>query len=148
MSDTQTIRSAEFTASRAWGALDIANMNGTTVRLHWTDQPYKWHVNDGEEVFAVMDGEVDMHYRGKRRRTHRSVEKRRHLLRRNRYGTRRPSMRRSADFGDRERRQCLRSSEKKTIQVVGRILVSDMKKKIVQRVGFGESTYGWKIRQN
>ena len=24
---------------------------------------YKWHVNDGEEVFAVMDGEVDMHYR-------------------------------------------------------------------------------------
>gem|GEM_PF-52949 len=63
MLDTQTIRSAEFTASRAWGALDIANMNGTTVRLHWTDQPYKWHVNDGEEVFAVMDGEVDMHYR-------------------------------------------------------------------------------------
>ncbi|HGO9198709.1 TPA: cupin, partial [Neisseria meningitidis] len=43
--------------------LDIANMNGTTVRLHWTDQSYKWHVNDGEEVFAVMDGEVDMHYR-------------------------------------------------------------------------------------
>ena len=27
------------------------------------DQPYKWHVNDGEEVFVVMDGEVDMHYR-------------------------------------------------------------------------------------
>ena len=43
--------------------LNIANMNGTTVRLHWTDQSYKWHVNDGEEVFAVMDGEVDMHYR-------------------------------------------------------------------------------------
>lgn len=63
MPDTQTIHSAEFTASRAWGAFDIANMNGTTVRLHWTDQPYKWHVNDGEEVFAVMDGEVDMHYR-------------------------------------------------------------------------------------
>ena len=55
MPDTHTIRSAEFTASRAWGALDIANMNGTTVRLHWTDQPYKWHVNDGEEVFAVME---------------------------------------------------------------------------------------------
>ena len=39
MPDTHTIRSAEFTASRAWGVLDIANMNGTTVRLHWTDQP-------------------------------------------------------------------------------------------------------------
>ena len=59
----KTIRSKEFTAERAWGALDIANMNGTTVRLHWTDQPYKWHINDGEEVFAVRDGTVDMHYR-------------------------------------------------------------------------------------
>ena len=38
--------------------------------------------------------------------------------------------------------------KKKTIQVVGRILVSDMKKKIVQRVGFENPTYGWKIRQN
>ena len=59
----ETIRSREFTASRAWGALDIANLDGTTVRLHWTDQPYKWHVNDGEEVFAVLDGCVHMHYR-------------------------------------------------------------------------------------
>ena len=57
------IRSKSFTAERAWGALDIANMNGITTRLHWTDQPYVWHVNDGEEVFAVMDGLVDMHYR-------------------------------------------------------------------------------------
>lgn len=57
------IRSKEFTASRAWGALDIASMNGITTRLHWTDQPYKWHINEGEEVFAVLDGRVDMHYR-------------------------------------------------------------------------------------
>ena len=57
------IRSKEFTASRAWGALDIASMNGVSTRLHWTDQPYKWHVNDGEEVFAVLDGQVEMHYR-------------------------------------------------------------------------------------
>ena len=56
------IRSKEFTAGRAWGAMDIANMNGITTRLHWTDQPCKWHVNDGEEVFAVLDGRVDMHY--------------------------------------------------------------------------------------
>ena len=38
-------------------------MNGITTRLHWTDQPYVWHVNDGEEVFAVLDGQVDMNYR-------------------------------------------------------------------------------------
>ena len=57
------IRSREFTAARAWGAMDIASMNGISTRLHWTDQPYNWHVNDGEEVFAVLDGAVDMHYR-------------------------------------------------------------------------------------
>jgi len=59
----KVIRSKEFTSNRAWGAAAIANMNGTTTRLHWTDQPYKWHVNDGEEVFAVLDGTVDMYYR-------------------------------------------------------------------------------------
>ncbi|MBA4255992.1 MAG: cupin [Polaromonas sp.] len=57
------IRGKDFRAERAWGALDIANMNGTTVRLHWTDRPYRWHVNDGEEVFAVLDGQVEMHHR-------------------------------------------------------------------------------------
>ena len=57
------VRSKEFRADRAWGALDIAKMNGITTRLHWTDQPYRWHVNDGEEVFAVLDGQVEMRYR-------------------------------------------------------------------------------------
>ncbi len=57
------IRSKAFTADRAWGALDIANMSGITTRLHWTDQPYKWHVNEGEEVFIVLDGRVEMRYR-------------------------------------------------------------------------------------
>lgn len=57
------IRAKEFTATRPWGALDIANMGGITTRLHWTDQPYKWHVNDGQEVFAVLDGRVEMRFR-------------------------------------------------------------------------------------
>jgi len=56
-------RSREFTPSHAWQAIDIANMGGITTRLHWTDKPYKWHVNDGEEVFTVLTGIVDMHYR-------------------------------------------------------------------------------------
>jgi len=43
--------------------MPIAEMNGITTRLHWTDAPYVWHVNDGEEVFVVLDGQVDMHYR-------------------------------------------------------------------------------------
>ncbi len=57
------IRGKQFKADRAWGAQSVANMGGVTTRLHWTDKPYKWHVNDGEEVFAVLDGIVDMHYR-------------------------------------------------------------------------------------
>jgi mannose-6-phosphate isomerase-like protein (cupin superfamily) len=57
------IKSKDFRAKKAWGAVDVANMNGITTRLHWTDQPYKWHTNDGEEVFAVLDGAVEMRYR-------------------------------------------------------------------------------------
>lgn len=52
-----------FTADRPWGARDIAEIEGASVRLHWTDQPYKWHVNDGAEVFVVLDGAVDMRWR-------------------------------------------------------------------------------------
>jgi len=54
---------ARFTSDRPWGALDIAEIENATIRLHWTDQPYHWHVNDGPEVFVVLDGAVDMHYR-------------------------------------------------------------------------------------
>jgi len=57
------IRSKHFKAEQAWGAKDIANMNGITTRLHWTDKPYVWHINDGEEVFVVLDGIVEMFYR-------------------------------------------------------------------------------------
>lgn len=58
------IEAKDFTADRPWGATDIATLTGaTTVRVHWSDQPYKWHVNDGEEVFIVLDGIVDMLYR-------------------------------------------------------------------------------------
>jgi mannose-6-phosphate isomerase-like protein (cupin superfamily) len=56
------IRSKDFTGDRPWAALDIANMGGITTRLHWTDQPYKWHVNDGQEVFVVLDGQVEMRF--------------------------------------------------------------------------------------
>ena len=59
----KVIRGKAFTAPKAWGAIDVAHMGGITTRLHWTDQPYIWHVNEGEEVFAVLDGVVDMHYR-------------------------------------------------------------------------------------
>jgi mannose-6-phosphate isomerase-like protein (cupin superfamily) len=52
-----------FTGKCAWDAIDIAAMNGITTRIHWTNEPYVWHTNDGEEVFAVLDGVVEMRYR-------------------------------------------------------------------------------------
>lgn len=53
---------SSFKADRPWGAVTIARMNGIAPRLHWADQPYRWHVNDGEEAFAVLAGRVEMRY--------------------------------------------------------------------------------------
>jgi mannose-6-phosphate isomerase-like protein (cupin superfamily) len=58
----QITRSKDFTAEKAWHAINIACMQGITTRLHWTDKPYHWHTNDGEEVFVVLDGKVTIHY--------------------------------------------------------------------------------------
>ncbi|HAT84711.1 cupin [Cohaesibacter gelatinilyticus] len=56
-------RANEFSADKAWGALDITNIEGASVRLHWSDEPYIWHENDGEEIFVVLDGIVNMRTR-------------------------------------------------------------------------------------
>lgn len=57
------VDAAAYTAGRAWGATDLARIPDASVRLHWTDEPYVWHVNDDTEVFVVLAGEVDMHHR-------------------------------------------------------------------------------------
>ena len=57
------IKPKNFTPKNAWDSLSIANMNGITTKLHWTNKPYKWHTNDGDEVFVVLDGTVKMHYK-------------------------------------------------------------------------------------
>lgn len=59
----QLIRPHTFTGATAWAARPVATVEGATVRLHWTDAPYRWHVNDGPEVFVVLDGTVTMHVR-------------------------------------------------------------------------------------
>ena len=53
----------EFTSSMAWGARALCEVQGASVRLHWTDEPYKWHVNDAPEVFVVLDRQIEMSYR-------------------------------------------------------------------------------------
>ncbi|WP_439110187.1 cupin domain-containing protein [Lentibacter sp.] len=57
------ISARDFTGTTAWDAVLIERIKDATVRLHWTDAPYKWHINDGPEVFVVLDGTVDMHVR-------------------------------------------------------------------------------------
>ena len=59
----RVITPRDYVGERAWAALDIEALDRATVRLHWTDAPYKWHVNDGPEVFVVLDGEVEMRVR-------------------------------------------------------------------------------------
>jgi mannose-6-phosphate isomerase-like protein (cupin superfamily) len=58
----QIIRAKDFTAVNAWESIEIACMQGISARLHWSDKAYQWHINDGEEIFVVLDGQVTMHY--------------------------------------------------------------------------------------
>lgn len=57
------INGPKFTGTRAWESIPITKMNGITINLHWTNAPYHWHINDGEEVFVVLSGSVEMHYK-------------------------------------------------------------------------------------
>jgi len=43
--------------------MNIETIDSATVRLHWTAHPYKWHTNNGPEVFVVLSGQVDMYTR-------------------------------------------------------------------------------------
>ena len=63
----KVIQSRHFTTERAWGALDITNMNGISVRLHWTDKPYKWHINEGDIFYAGIGTEHVAHPQGEAR---------------------------------------------------------------------------------
>lgn len=52
-----------FRGAKAWDATAVGEIDGVTVKVHWTDRPYVWHVNDGAEAFIVLTGAVDMHWR-------------------------------------------------------------------------------------
>ncbi len=73
--------SADYIADRQWERARHPEIDAT-VRLHWTDQPYVWHINDGTEVFVVLHGADDMHYREKPHRARRTADTRPDLRRR------------------------------------------------------------------
>ena len=54
---------AGFAADGAWRGPQVAAIPDARVKLRWTDRPFRWHANTGEEVFVVLQGAVDMHVR-------------------------------------------------------------------------------------
>ena len=52
-----------FKAEVAWGSDLLAAFSDVDIKVHWPDMPYRWHANTGRELFLVIDGKVDMHYR-------------------------------------------------------------------------------------
>ena len=62
----RVIKPTDFQGEKAWDALDIEQIQNATVRLHWADQPYIWHVNvemhigDAglESVLQLSPGEI------------------------------------------------------------------------------------------
>lgn len=58
------IQARTFLAEHAWSGPLIATLPHAVVKLRWTDAPFRWHANEGQEVFVVLDGTVDMHVRG------------------------------------------------------------------------------------
>ena len=64
------VEGQRFTADQAWGSTLLGDFGAVAARLHWTDAPYRWHTNTGPEVFAVLQGEVEMHYRDESGREH------------------------------------------------------------------------------
>ena len=54
---------SDFVGEHARDSILVSDFGEVSVRLHWTDKPYRWHTNTGPEVFVVLDGQVDMHVR-------------------------------------------------------------------------------------
>ena len=57
------LKAKTFRGKRAWDSELLGTVGDFTARVHWTDAPYRWHVNTGREVFFVIDGRVEMKYR-------------------------------------------------------------------------------------
>jgi len=55
-------RASSFAGKKAWDAIEIATIDGVATRLYWTNGPHRWHTNRGGEIFAVLDGRVEMFY--------------------------------------------------------------------------------------
>ena len=46
-----------------WSGPTYTGFGEAAVKLRWIKAPYRWHRNEGAELFLVLDGAVDMHVR-------------------------------------------------------------------------------------
>ena len=54
---------AAYRAPEAWDGKSVARIGNADAMVLWADRPYHWHDNKADELFVVVDGRVDMHYR-------------------------------------------------------------------------------------
>ena len=59
----KTIAASRFRADAAWTGPLLGRVADAVVKLRWTDRPFRWHRNEGPELFLVLAGTVDMHVR-------------------------------------------------------------------------------------
>lgn len=59
----QKFDAASLTGPEDWSGPTLTGIGGAAVKLRWVNAPFRWHRNDGPELFLVLDGEVDMHVR-------------------------------------------------------------------------------------
>lgn len=46
-----------------WSGPTFGGISDAAVKFRWINSAFRWHRNDGPELFLVLDGEVDMHVR-------------------------------------------------------------------------------------
>ena len=59
----QTFDIRQLVGPSDWSGPTYSGFGDAAVKLRWIKDAYKWHMNDGPEIFLVLDGTVDMHVR-------------------------------------------------------------------------------------
>jgi mannose-6-phosphate isomerase-like protein (cupin superfamily) len=50
---------------KPWSPVEVARVNDQALRLAWIEGEYHWHQHrEEDELFYVLDGEINIHVRG------------------------------------------------------------------------------------
>ncbi len=60
---TRVVHARDYRPPHAWDALELLRLDGVAARLLWTDAEQRWQTCSGDEILAVLEGLVDVHYR-------------------------------------------------------------------------------------